>query len=67
MGLDFALAALFAVLTVEQWRSSHTAAPLWVAIGSYGSAYLLLAQHALALAVGLSVVAGFVWHKKEPA
>lgn len=67
VGLDFALAALFAVLTVEQWRSSHTAAPLWVAIGSYGIAYLLLPQHALALAVGLSVVAGFVWHKKEPA
>ena len=29
VGLDFVLAALFAVLTVEQRRSRHSAAPLW--------------------------------------
>ena len=46
-GLDFALAALFAVLAVEQWRSADSAAPLWVAISSY--------------AIALSVLAGLFW------
>ena len=62
-GLDFALAALFAVLAVEQWRSADTAAPLWVAVVSYGVAWALLPQQALLIAIGLSVLAGLVWHK----
>ncbi|HSN79389.1 MAG TPA: AzlC family ABC transporter permease [Rhodoferax sp.] len=62
-GLDFALAALFAVLAVEQWRSADSAAPLWVAVVSYGVAWALLPQQALLMAIGLSVLAGLVWHK----
>lgn len=62
-GLDFALAALFAVLAVEQWRSADSAAPLWVAVVSYGVAWALLPQQALLIAIGLSVLAGLVWHK----
>jgi 4-azaleucine resistance transporter AzlC len=61
-GLDFALAALFAVLAVEQWRSADSAAPLWVAVVSYGVAWALLPQQALLIAIGLSVMAGLVWH-----
>ena len=33
-GLDFVLAALFAVLATEQWRSRKSAAPLWVALAA---------------------------------
>lgn len=44
VGLDFALAALFAVLAVEQWRSAHNAAPLWVALLSYALAQALMPQ-----------------------
>ncbi|MCM2341315.1 AzlC family ABC transporter permease [Rhodoferax sp.] len=62
-GLDFALAALFAVLAVEQWRSADAAAPLWVAVVSYGVAWALWPQQALLIAIGLSVLAGLVWHK----
>lgn len=62
-GLDFALAALFAVLAVEQWRSAHTAAPLWVALGSYALALALLPQQALLIAIALSVLAGMLLPK----
>lgn len=65
VGLDFALAALFAVLTVEQWRANHSSAPLWVAVGTYALAYTLVPQHALALAVGLSVLAGLAWTRRS--
>jgi len=60
VGLDFALAALFAVLAVEQWRSAHSAVPLWVALASYGAAQLLLPQQALLIAIALSVLAGML-------
>ena len=60
-GLDFALAALFAVLAVEQWRSADSAAPLWVAISSYAVAWALMPQQALLLAIALSVLAGLFW------
>jgi 4-azaleucine resistance transporter AzlC len=59
-GLDFALAALFAVLTAEQWRNRKSAAPLWVALAAYGGAYLLAASHALVIAIALSLVAAVV-------
>lgn len=60
VGLDFALAALFAVLAVEQWRSAHTALPLWVALGSYALAQALMPQQALLISIALSVLAGLV-------
>lgn len=63
VGLDFALAALFAVLAVEQWRHADSAAPLWVAVVSYAVAWALLPQHALLSAIGLSVLAGLFWRK----
>jgi 4-azaleucine resistance transporter AzlC len=58
-GLDFVLAALFAVLTVEQWRSRRNATPVWVALAAYGLAYPVAPQHALVLAIALSLAAGF--------
>lgn len=61
VGLDFALIALFAVLAVEQWRSRRTSAPLWVSLVAYALAYPLADQHALSIAIGLSLVAGAVW------
>ncbi|MDD2728795.1 MAG: AzlC family ABC transporter permease [Malikia sp.] len=57
-GLDFVLAALFAVLTVEQWRSRRQATPVWVALASYAVAWSLAPQHALAIAIALSLLAG---------
>jgi 4-azaleucine resistance transporter AzlC len=61
VGLDFALTALFAVLTVEQWRSNQSAVPLWAALAAYAGAYAVLPQHALVIAIGLSVAAGLLW------
>ena len=58
-GLDFVLASLFAVLTIEQWRSRRRIAPVWVALAAYALAWLLAPQHALAIAIGLSLIAGF--------
>lgn len=66
VGLDFVLASLFAVLTVEQWRHRFSAAPLWVALAAYGLAYALLPQHALSIAMGLCVLAALGWrHAKK--
>lgn len=67
VGLDFALAALFAVLAVEQWRSAHNAAPLWVALLSYALAQALMPQQALLIAIALSVLAGLLLPKCLPA
>ena len=63
-GLDFVLAALFAVLTVEQWRTRKSAAPLWVALAAYALAYPLAAKHALVIAIALSVAAAMFWPPK---
>jgi 4-azaleucine resistance transporter AzlC len=60
VGLDFALAALFAVLTVEQWRTRKNALPLWVAVASYAVAYVLAPPHALAISIALSIAVGIV-------
>lgn len=60
VGLDFALAALFAVLAVEQWRSAHSAVPLWVALISYALAQAVMPQQALLIAIALCVLAGMV-------
>lgn len=64
-GLDFVLAALFAVLTVEQWRSRKTSAPLWVALAAYAIAFLLAPKHALVLAIALSLLAGLLWKPRS--
>jgi 4-azaleucine resistance transporter AzlC len=64
-GLDFVLAALFAVLTVEQWRTRKSAAPLWVALAAYALAYPLAAKHALVIAIVLSIAAGMFWQSKS--
>src|SRR5690606_6661456 len=57
-GLDFVLAALFAVLAVEQWRAKRVVWPIWVAVLGYGVGYLLAPGQALVIAIGLSVLAG---------
>jgi len=54
-GLDFCLAALFAVLTVEQWRKRASSAPLWLALVSYALAYFIAPQHALVISIALSL------------
>lgn len=59
-GLDFVLAALFAVLTVEQWRSRRRSAPVWIALASYAMAWTLAPRHALAISIALSLLAG-IW------
>ena len=66
-GLDFVLASLFAVLTVEQWRTKKSPAPLWVALAAYAVAYPLAAKHALVIAIALSIAAGMMWKSKEAA
>jgi 4-azaleucine resistance transporter AzlC len=66
-GLDFVLAALFAVLTVEQWRSRKSAAPLWIALLAYALAFCLAAQHALVIAIVLSIVSALVLPKVRPS
>ena len=63
-GLDFVLAALFAVLATEQWRSRKSAAPLWVALAAYALAYPLAVKHALVISIALSIVAGVVWQSR---
>jgi len=65
-GLDFALAALFAVLTVEQWRARRDAFPIWVALLAYGIAQLLAPQQALLIAIVLSILVG-LWRKPASA
>jgi len=67
VGLDFALAALFAVLAVEQWRSAHSTAPLWVAVVSYGVALAVLPQQALLVAIGLCVLTALALPETKPA
>ena len=64
-GLDFVLAALFAVLTVEQWRSRKSSAPLWVALAAYAVAFPLAQKHALVVAIALSLVAGLLWKPRS--
>jgi 4-azaleucine resistance transporter AzlC len=65
VGLDFVLAALFAVLTVEQWRTKKSPVPLWVALAAYTVAYFLAAKHALVISIALSIIAGMLWQPKS--
>lgn len=64
-GLDFVLAALFAVLAVEQWRARRNVAPLWAAVISYALAWLLAPRHALVIAIGLTLLIGLVLPRKQ--
>lgn len=57
-GLDFVLAALFAVLTVEQWRVKTSPLPLWTALLSYAVAYAIAPAHALVIAIALCIGVG---------
>lgn len=66
VGLDFALAALFAVLTVEQWRSARRIAPLGVALLSYALAVWVWPQQALLLAIAACGLAGWFWPPAAP-
>ncbi len=58
VGIDFSLAALFAVLAVEQWRASKRAIPLITAVLSYAVATLFAPSQALLFAIGLSLLVG---------
>lgn len=66
-GLDFALAALFAVLTVEQWRVNRSITPLAVAAGSYLLMLWWMPNHALVIAIGLCVIAALVLKPRHGA
>ncbi|CAM5218934.1 4-azaleucine resistance transporter AzlC OS=Castellaniella defragrans OX=75697 GN=HNR28_000646 PE=3 SV=1 [Castellaniella defragrans] len=59
-GLDFVLAALFAVLAVEQWRTRRDVVPIWIALAAYGAALLILPSQALAIGIGLSLLAALL-------
>lgn len=63
-GLDFVLCALFAVLTVEQWRARSSALPLWTAVIAYALAAAVAPSHALVLAILLSIIVGVAAHRK---
>jgi len=56
-GLDFVLAALFAVLAVEQWRARADTVPIWLALAAYAVGYAIAPAQALALAIALSLLA----------
>jgi len=66
-GLDFALAALFAVLAAEQWRSRRDWVPVWVALGSYAAAAWLVPDHALTAAIAACVLAAVLRSDARPA
>ncbi|WP_322998500.1 AzlC family ABC transporter permease [Castellaniella sp.] len=65
-GLDFVLAALFAVLAVEQWRARHDVLPIWIALAAYALALWLLPAQALALAIALSLLAAALRPARAP-
>lgn len=56
-GLDFVLAALFAVLAVEQWRARRDVVPIWIAIAAYAAGSVLMPSQALAIAIALCLLA----------
>lgn len=64
-GLDFVLASLFAVLTVEQWRTRKSSVPLWAALVAYAVAYPLASKHALVVSIALSIAVGVYWQTRS--
>src|SRR5690606_30847812 len=66
-GLDFVLASLFAVLAVEQWRSKRNSTPLWIALIAYAAGYAVAPNHALVIAIALSLIAALAWKAPDIA
>lgn len=66
-GLDFALIALFAVLTVEQWRATRSWWPIGLAVLSYGFMRALFPSQALLLSMGVCVLVSLVLGNKRPS
>gem|GEM_PF-77676 len=65
-GIEFSLAALFAVLAVEQWRATQQYLPIVTAVIAYVLASWCLPPHALTLAIAISLLVGMLWAKKRP-
>ena len=63
-GLDFSLAALFAVLVVEQWRSTRTILPMLIAATVYALALWTFPAQALPAAIAICAVIGLFWHSE---
>jgi 4-azaleucine resistance transporter AzlC len=59
-GLDFALAALFAVLTVEQWRATRAWQALLLAPVSYALMWWWWPEQALLLAMAICLLASLL-------
>lgn len=59
-GLDFALAALFGVLAVEQWRATRAWLPLLIAPVSYALMLWFMPEQALLLAMAVCVLASII-------
>lgn len=59
-GMDYVLAALFAVLAVEQWRASRDLLPIWIALVAYAIALAVLPQQALLIAIALSLLVALI-------
>lgn len=66
-GIDFSLAALFAVLAVEQWRATRRAAPLVTAVAAYAIALKIAPSQALVVSIGLSLLVGAWLSRRAPA
>jgi len=64
VGIEFSLAALFAVLAVEQWRITRQPLPMLLAVAAYALAFWCLPQHALTVAMGICLLGGLLWAKK---
>lgn len=64
-GIDFSLAALFAVLTVEQWRSTRRLMPIALALLSYTIARIVFPSQALLLSIAICALGGAALSKNE--
>jgi len=60
VGLEFSLVALFAVLVVEQWRATRQPLPMVTAVLSYALARWCWPQHALTVAIAISLLIGLL-------
>jgi 4-azaleucine resistance transporter AzlC len=62
-GMDFSLAALFAVLAVEQWLGSRASRPMLIALCAYLLARCLFPSQALVVSIAVCVLAGVLQGK----
>jgi len=60
-GLDFSMAALFAVLCVEQWRRTRQSVLMWVAAGLYVLCAAVLERQVMLTAMVLSAIMVLLW------